>query len=71
MVTTLSKIVPTLFEMVPTLSEIVPALFQIFPTLVFRQTGPTESEIGILLPNNQRPHRTLHIQKDALPYALC
>ena len=28
-------------------------------------------EIGILLPNNQRQHRTLHTQKDALPYALC
>ena len=27
--------------------------------------------IGILLPNNQRKHRTLHIQKDVLPYALC
>ena len=27
-------------------------------------------EIGILLPNNQRQHRTLHIQKDVLPYAL-
>ena len=26
-------------------------------------------EIGILLPNNQRQHRTLHIQKDVLPYA--
>jgi hypothetical protein len=26
--------------------------------------------IGILLPNNQRQHRTLHIQKDVLPYAL-
>ena len=26
-------------------------------------------EIGILLANNQRQHRTLHIQKDALPYA--
>jgi len=23
-----------------------------------------------LLPNNQRQHRTLHIQKDVLPYAL-
>ena len=30
-----------------------------------------EVEIGILLPNNQRQHRTLHIQKDVLPYALC
>jgi len=29
------------------------------------------AEIGILLPNNQRQHRTLHIQKDVLPYALC
>ena len=28
-------------------------------------------EIGILLPNNQRQHRTLHIQKDVLPCALC
>ena len=26
------------------------------------------AEIGILLPNNQRQHRTLHIQKDVLPY---
>jgi len=29
------------------------------------------AEIGVLLPNNQRQHRTLHIQKDVLPYALC
>ena len=28
-------------------------------------------EIGILLPINQRQHRTLHIQKDVLPCALC
>ena len=28
-------------------------------------------EIVIMFPNNQRQHRTLHIQKDALPYALC
>ena len=27
-------------------------------------------EIGILLPNNQRQHRTWHIQKDVLPYEL-
>ena len=27
-------------------------------------------EIGSLLPNNQRQHRTLQIQKDVLPYAL-
>jgi len=27
-------------------------------------------EIGILLPNNQRQHRTLHIQKDALRIVL-
>jgi hypothetical protein len=26
---------------------------------------------GSLLPNDQRQHRTVHIQKDALPYALC
>ena len=27
-------------------------------------------DIGILLPNNQRQHRTLQIQKEVLPYAL-
>ena len=27
-------------------------------------------KIDILLPHNQRPHRTLHVQKDVLPYAL-
>ena len=30
-----------------------------------------EREIGILLPNDQRQHRTWHRQKDELPYALC
>ena len=25
----------------------------------------------MLLPNNQRQHRTLHIQEDGLPYAFC
>jgi hypothetical protein len=38
-----------------------------------RAPGPpcaTVSEIGILLPSNQRKHRTLHIQKDVLPYPL-
>ena len=28
-------------------------------------------EIGTLLPNNQRQHRTLHIQEEVLPNALC
>ena len=28
-------------------------------------------EIGMLLPNNQRQHHTVHLQKDVLPYALC
>jgi hypothetical protein len=28
-------------------------------------------EIGILLPNNQRQHRTFYIQQDMLPYAFC
>ena len=32
---------------------------------------PCHPEIGILLPNNQRQHRILRIQKDVLPYALC
>ena len=37
----------------------------------FHRARPTLNEIGILLPNDQRQHRTLHIQKDVLPYALC
>ena len=35
-----------------------------------RGTSPLK-EIGILLPNNLRQHRTLHIQKDVLPFSLC
>ena len=40
---------------------------------MIRWTGlaPWEKEIGILLPNNQPQHRTLHIQKDVPLYALC
>ena len=34
-------------------------------------SGLLERETGMLLPNNQRQYRTLHIQKDVLPYALC
>ena len=30
----------------------------------------SDRKIGILLPNNQRDHRTLHFQKDMLSYAL-
>jgi len=33
--------------------------------------GPGCEEIGISLPNNHRQHRTVHIQKHLLPYALC
>ena len=29
------------------------------------------SGIGFLLPNNQRQHRTLHIQEDVLTYDFC
>ena len=34
--------------------------------------GPNTNarEIAILLRNNQRQHRTLHVQKDVLPFAL-
>jgi len=39
--------------------------FKIRPFLV------SSREIGILLPNSQRQHRTLHIQKDVLQKALC
>jgi hypothetical protein len=31
----------------------------------------TRREIGIVLPNSQRQHRTLHIQKDVPPCAFC
>ena len=27
--------------------------------------------LGNLLPSNQRQHRSLHVEKDVLPYALC
>ena len=34
--------------------------------------GPWDGrEIGILSPKKQRQHRTLHIQKNLHPYALC
>ena len=36
---------------------------------VLRAYDAQVSEIGILLPNNQRHHRALHIQQDVLPYA--
>ena len=32
-------------------------------------TRPRGKETGILLPNNQRQHRTSHAPKDVLPYA--
>jgi len=35
-----------------------------------RALADLQREIGVLLPNNQRQHHTLHIQKDVLPYAL-
>ena len=28
-------------------------------------------DMGNLLPSNQRQHRSLHVEKDVLPYALC
>jgi hypothetical protein len=36
-----------------------------------RPAVQARGEIRILLPNNQRHHRTLHTQEDELPYALC
>jgi len=39
--------------------------------VVVGEKGAVEKLIGVLLPNYQRQHRTLHIQKDVLPYALC
>ena len=37
----------------------------------FTEHCSASREIGILLPNNQRQHRTLYPQEDVLPYALC
>ena len=37
----------------------------------FMKAALSLEELGILLPNNQRQHRTWHVQKDVLPYALC
>ena len=42
---------------------------QAHPSL--KLTDLYREDIGILLPNNQRQHRTLHIQKDVLPDTLC
>ena len=39
--------------------------------IAFHRNMAQVTEIGILLPNTQRQHRNLHIQKDVLPYALC
>ena len=36
-----------------------------------RCSREVKKEVGILLPKNQRQHRTLHIQENVLPYALC
>ena len=41
--------------------------FQVFPL----RSRADSAEIGSSLPNNQRQHRALHIQKDVPPYALC
>ena len=40
------------------------------PLSIFCSRG-TPSSLSLPLQNNQRQHRTLHIQKDVLPYALC
>ena len=37
----------------------------------FPSDGPAHRETGMVLPNNQRQHRTLNIQEAVLPYALC
>ena len=38
---------------------------------VLGRVGLGQGGIDILLPNNQRQHLTLHIQRDVQPYALC
>jgi len=41
------------------------------PHLVSREWRLHHGDIRILLLDKQRQHRTLHVQKDVLPYALC
>jgi len=36
-----------------------------------RRHTPADQRETSSLPNNQQQHRTLHIHKDVLPYALC
>ena len=61
----------------PHTSHIVPHILQpsLYPApytyTLHLNLNPESAEIGILLPINQRQHRTSHIQKDVLPYALC
>ena len=43
----------------------------VFPELAHLGALNLRIEIGILLPNNQHQHRTLRVQKDVLPHALC
>ena len=51
--------------------------FDQLPAVLFPKAYPAmcdparKREIGIVLPNNQGQHRTLHIQRDVLPHALC
>ena len=35
------------------------------------RSDPCLQRLELLLPNNQRQHRTLHVRKDVLPYVLC
>ena len=51
--------------------ELVNARKLVEKILRHRHLSPDTTEIGISLPNNWRTRRTLHIQKDVLPYALC
>ena len=41
------------------------------PLKMFPPRSAAAREIGLLLPNNQRQNRSLRIQNDVLPYALC
>ena len=47
---------------------------KIWPPCIFSREGRARRgsrEIGILLTTNRRQHRTLHIQENVQPYALC
>ena len=57
----------------PTILKLTRSVRSTNPPILERMPGRTKSvtERFCFVPNNQRQHRTLHIQKNVLPYAVC